>query len=166
MSTDILKRAVSLAVLCLVQVLVLNQMHLFDCATPLLYVYMAILFPVGYPRWAVLLWCFALGLVIDTFSNTPGVASASMTLVGAIQPYVLGAFVQRDAAPDMAPSMRSIGVGKYISYVLILVVVYCLCFFSLEAFSFFNWMHWLECIGGSAVFTMLFIFTIESVRRK
>ena len=48
-------------------------------------------------RWAILLWCFTIGLVIDAFSNTPGVASASMTLIGALQPVLLELFLPRDA---------------------------------------------------------------------
>ena len=83
MVTDILKRTLMLIVFCLVQVMVLNRIHVFNCATPLLYVYFAIMFPRSYPKWAIMLWCFALGVVIDAFSNTPGVASASMTLVAA-----------------------------------------------------------------------------------
>ncbi len=89
MATDILRRIILFIVLCLVQGLVLNHINLLGCATPLLYVYMALTFPRGYPRWAELLWCFFLGLSVDTFTNTPGVAAASMTLVGVLQPYIL-----------------------------------------------------------------------------
>ncbi len=166
MPIDELKRAALFVVLCLVQVLMLNQMHLFNCATPLLYVYLALVFPLNYPRWAALLWCFMLGLVVDTFSNTPGVASASMTLLGLTQPYILQLFVSRDAPEGLTPSMVTMGVGKYVSLVVSLVLLYCLCFFSLEVFNFFNWMHWLECVGGSAVLTSLLVLTLESVRRK
>ncbi len=166
MSTDILKRAAMFVVLCLVQVLVLNQMHLFGCATPLLYVYMALVFPLSCPRWAILLWCFMLGLVIDAFSNTPGLASASMTLVGLVQPYLLRLFVPRDASEDIVPSMATIGIGKYLNYAFLLVLLHCLCIFLLEAFSFFNWSHWLECVGGSTAITFLLVVTLESVRRK
>ncbi len=166
MSTDIIKRAATFVALCLVQVLVLNQMHLFGCATPLLYVYMALLFPLDSQRWAVMLWCFMLGLVIDVFSNTPGLASASMTLVGLVQPYLLRLFVPRDAPEGIAPSMATIGTDKYLCYAFLLVLLHCLCIFSLEAFSFFNWIHWLECVGGSTAITFLLVVILESVRRK
>ena len=56
----------------------------------------------NFPKWGILLWCFALGLCVDIFSNTPGVAAAAMTLTAAIQPYVLNLFTQRDTAGSTA----------------------------------------------------------------
>ena len=83
---------------------------------PLLYVYFALLFPYNYPRWAVLVWCFLMGLVMDVFSNTPGVAAASMTLIGLLQPIFFGAFVQHDNQEEVKPHLRSMGFTAYFSY--------------------------------------------------
>ena len=55
----------------LVQVLVCNNIHLFDYAMPMIYVYFLMMFRRDYPRWGILLWCFALGITLDAFSNTP-----------------------------------------------------------------------------------------------
>ena len=97
MNIDFLKRLLLFVVLLLVQVLVLNHIHLFDYATPLLYIYFVISFNRNYPKWAILVWSFLLGLSIDIFANTPGVAASSMTLLGLLQPYVLELFMQRDS---------------------------------------------------------------------
>ena len=98
MAIDTLRRLTLLCVLCLAQALVLNHIQLFGCATPLLYVYLVLAFPLGYPKWALLLWSFAMGMAVDMFSNTPGCAAASLTLVGAAQPYFFALFVPADAA--------------------------------------------------------------------
>lgn len=166
MSIDIFKQAGFFIVLCMAQVLVLNHIHLFDCATPLLYVYMVIVFPLNYPKWAVLLWSFALGLTIDTFSNTPGMASASLTLVGMVQSCYAALFVPRDSPSDLRLSFKTIGNTKYVFYVTTLVLLHCLLFFTLEAFNFFNWAQWIWSIVGSTLLTTILILTIESVRRK
>lgn len=166
MTIDLLKRTASFVVLCLVQALVLNRIHLFDCATPLLYVYMVLTFPHDYPKWAVMLWGFVLGVAVDSFSNTPGMTSASLTLVGAVQPYFFNLFVQRDAPDDIAPSVASMGVAKFTFYATVLVLLHCLVFFTLEMFSFFNWMQWLKCVAGSTLITMVLVLTIEKVRRQ
>ena len=166
MVTDTIRRLLICCLLCLAQALVFNQIRLLNCATPLLYVYFALTFPVGYPKWARLLWCFALGLSADTFTNTPGVAAASMTLLGAVQPYFFALFVQRDAPEDLRPSVASIGRRKLSFYVSALVVLYCLVFFLLEMFSFFHWLRWLECAGGSALLTIVLVLAIESVRKR
>ena len=112
MAIDILRRLLTLVVFCLIQALVLNQIHLFDCATPLLYVYFVIMFPRNYPKWGVLLWSFAMGLCIDMFSNTPGMASASLTLIGALQPYLLELFLPRDAEENIKSSVEIITLGS------------------------------------------------------
>lgn len=62
MNIDFFKRLLLFLVLLLAQVLVLNHIHLFDCATPLIYVYFVISFQRGYPRWAILVYSFLLGL--------------------------------------------------------------------------------------------------------
>lgn len=164
MSIDLLKRVGLFLVYVLVQAMVLGRIHLFGFATPLLYVYFVVKFPRNYPKWGILLWCFTLGLSIDTFSNTPGVAAGALTLLGAIQPYLFELFVPRDSVDDMVPAIRTIGVGKFVYYAVIMVVIYCLIFFSLETFSYFNVVEWLKCVGGSALFTLALILTFESVR--
>ncbi len=166
MSADIFKRAGMFVAFALAQVLVLGHIHLFGYATPLLYVYFVLLFPRNYPKWGVLLWSFGLGLVVDIFFNTPGVAAASMTLLGAIQPYYFEMYVSRDAAENMQPSMQNIGWMKYFYYSLVMVMIYCLVFFTLDAFTFYNWVVWLKSVLGSAALTMLMILTFETVQDK
>ena len=166
MSVEFLKRLGWFAVLCVAQVLILNHIHLFDIAIPLLYVYFTITFRRGTPKWMILLWSFALGLAIDVFSNTPGLASGSMTLIAVIQPYLLELFVPRDSAENLETSLATLGVGKYLTFCAIILVVYCLVFFALEAFSFYNWLHWLACAGASSLLTFVLMMAIESVRRK
>ena len=166
MPIDFLKRLGLFFVFVLAQTMVLGRIHLFGYATPLLYVYFVAMFNRNYPKWAVLLWSFAMGLTIDIFSNTPGVAAASLTLIGAIQPYFLEPFIPRDSVDDLRPSIRTIGMVKYVYYITVLVVLYCIVFFSLEAFNFFNWMDLLKSVGGSAVITLVLILTFESVSGK
>jgi len=162
---NILIRTTIFAALCLAQVLVLNHIHLWNCMFPLLNVYFALMFSRNSPKWAILLWCFALGLCVDIFSNTPGVAAAAMTLVGAIQPYVLSLFIQRDSQDDIHPSIYTLGLAHYLCYTLIAVLAYCAVFFALEAFSFFNWRQWLLNTGGSTALTTILILAIDNLRK-
>ena len=166
MTTDFFKRMGLFVLFCLVQALVLNHIHLLGYATPLLYVDFVLSFKRTYPKWAILVWCFALGISIDTFSNTPGVAAGAMTLVGALQPYILEPFVPRDSAEDLTPSFHTLGITKYMTYAFVLVFIYTLAFFALEAFSFFNWQQWLFTTGGSILLTYVLILVIENLSRK
>lgn len=166
MSVDFLKRLGLFVVFVLAQTMVLGHIHLFGYATPLVYVYFVSMFPRSYPKWSILLWSFVMGLTIDIFSNTPGVAAASLTLLGVVQPYLFELFAPRDSFDDLRPSIKTIGMMKYLYYIIILVVLYCLVFFTLETFSFFDLVEWLQCIGGSAVITLVLILTFESVASR
>jgi len=165
-SVDIFKRLGWFVVLCTAQVMVLNRIHLFGIAVPLLYVYFPITFRRGTPKWAALLWCFAMGLAIDVFSNTPGLAAGTLTLIGLIQPYLLELFVPRDSTGDMEVSAASLGLSKFMVMASALVLLFSLLFFALEAFSLFEWTNWLACAGSSGLLTMMLILAIESVRGK
>lgn len=165
MSIDIIKRILLLTILVLAQVLVLNNIHLLGCATPLLYVYLELRINRFCPQWANLLWGFVIGLCVDIFSNTPGLAAASMTLMSLLQPYVLNIFVAHDNQDDLKPSFRTLGPVKYISYTSILVFIFCITFFTLETFNFFNWLQWIYNIVGSTIITVLLVLVVENVRR-
>ena len=166
MNIESLREALIFVVLLLVQVLVFNHVHLFNCATPLLYIYVALLFPRNTPRWVAVISCFVMGFLVDIFSNTPGVSMASLTFLGLIQPLVLKLFLQHDSADDMKPSMRTLGIGRFVYYTLVLVVVECLLFCTLETFNFVNWIQWLESIVGSSIITIILILTLANFRSR
>lgn len=166
MTTDSLKRIALFLVFVLAQSLVLGGIHLFNCATPLLYVYFVMMFPRNYPKWALLLWSFTMGLLIDVLFNTPGLAAASLTLIAAIQPYLLEAFTTQDSAENLEPTLKTLGWEKYTVYAVMTVLIFCVVIYSLEMFSFFNLLHWAMCVIGSTLITLVFIFTFEITRSK
>jgi rod shape-determining protein MreD len=164
MTIDSARRLLVFVVLCLAQVLVLGNIHLFDYATPLLFVYFVIIFPRNYPKWGALLWSFALGFCLDMFANTPGVTAASLTFAGMLQPHLIELFLPREASEDIKSSAKALGVWNFVCLATVITVVFCLLFFALESFSFFNWMYWLQCAGASAALTLLLIFALETIR--
>ena len=165
MSIDLLRRIGLMVIFTLVQVLILNHIHLFNVATPLVYVYFVLLFPRNHQRWLSIILSFFLGLILDSFSNTPGETAFALTLTAFIQPYVLDLYLDRDDSNDFTPSMANMGFVKYATYVLLLTFVFSFTLFSLEAFSFFNWLQWLLCILGSWIVTCIIIIAIDSVRK-
>ena len=166
MALDLLHRLVMFLILLAAQVLILNHVHLLDVAMPLLYIYFAITFRRGFPRWIILLSCFFMGLIVDMFSNTPGLAAGTMTLVGFIQPYLVERTAPRDSAEDMEISAATLGYSGFAFLGGVITAIYCLVFFTLEAFSFFEWFVWLERIIASSILTWILIMAIESVRSK
>lgn len=166
MTIDTLKRLLMFAVLCIVQVLVLNQIRLFGYACPLLYLYMVTTFPCTYPKWGVLLWAFALGFVIDLFSNTPGVAAASLTAVAAVQPYFLRLFISNEMIDDVTPTLHDMGPLKYSFYIVVMAMLYCTFFFLFESFRLFDVMELIYSVLGSTLLTVVLILAIENMQKK
>lgn len=166
MTSKTLKSILWYVLLLLAQVLVLNHIHLFQCATPLLYIYMVIGIRRNFPKWLSLTAAFITGLIVDIFANTPGVAAASMTFIALIQPYLLLLFMNRESPEDLKPTLRTLGFAHFIYFALPLILIFSLLFFTLETFNFFNWLRWLECIGGSTLLTLILILAIENIRKN
>ena len=89
-----------------------------------------------------------------------------MLFRSAVQPYLLELFVPRDSAENLEVSVSTLGISKFMIFSAILLVVYCLVFFALEAFSFYDWEYWLACAGASSLLTFALMMAIESVRAK
>ncbi|MBE6270324.1 MAG: rod shape-determining protein MreD [Prevotella ruminicola] len=166
MKIELINRLVMFVTLFLVQVLILNHVHLLGVGTPLLYVYFVITFRRNSPKWLVLVSCFLLGLLIDIFSNTPGLAACVMTLVALAQTYLIELVVPRDSADDLEASTKALGFSKFVTLSTLLTLLYCLVFFALEAFNFFDVLLWLARSAVSSVLTIVLILAIESVRSR
>ena len=82
MINNLLRGFIYFVVFVLIQVLILNNIHFLRIATPFLYLYFIIKMPVGSSRTQVVFFSFIAGVVIDTFSNTPGMHAAACTLAG------------------------------------------------------------------------------------
>ena len=165
MTIDTLKRLLLFVLFSLAQALVCNRIQLFHCAMPLPYIYFVIMFPRNHPKWSILLWSFALGVTIDMFSNTPGVASSSLTLAGALQPYLLELFIPRDADENIKVSARTLGWSKFSTFTTLMVFAFCFTFFTIEAFNFYNWLQWLQYVLGSMLLTLVLILSLETIRK-
>ena len=159
-----IERLVMFVVLLLVQVLVLNHIHLYQLAIPLPYIFFVITFQQNTPRWLMLTSSFLLGLLLDIFTNTPGLAAGSLTLMAMLQPYLLDRMVPRDAADSLPISSATLGFGKFLTFSAIMTSIFCLIFFALEAFSFFDWQQWLLRTLCSSVLTLLLIVSVEKIR--
>ncbi len=162
---DLFKRTVTFIIFVLAQVVIFSRIHLFGVAIPLLFVYFILQIPLNYPRWGAIVWGFLMGVVIDIFTNTPGVASASLTIMGLIQPYLLYAFYPKDANDRRNPSVKSMPVLNYVIYASLAVLIFCLLFFTFESFNLFNFVDWVLRVVTSWFVTVVLILVFENFKR-
>ena len=99
--------------LVLLQVLILNNVHIAGYATPFLYIYLILKFESDTPRNALMLWAFFLGLAVDVFSDTPGMNAAATVLLAFSRPTFLRLFVPRDTLDTLVPAIRTTWLVAY-----------------------------------------------------
>lgn len=146
----------------LLQALFFGRIHLFDVATPLVYTWMVLHMHRGMNKVLSMVLSFILGLSVDAFSNTPGQASTTMTLIACLQPYVLELFLRREDAPNFQPTLRALGFTRYFAYALILLAIYCIIYYMLSFLSgTMDWQEWLITTGASLLLTLAIILVIE-----
>ncbi len=146
------------------QVLVFDYIHLWGYATPILGVMVVVYSPLSDNRLANMTMSFLAGLVMDMFTNTPGVAAASMTLASFIQHPLLEAMVAKDADESMLPSWHTMGMASYSAYLAIMLAVYHMAYFVLEVFSFLNPRDLFISMGCSYVLSYILAMSFELFR--
>jgi len=148
------------------QVLVLNHLQLMGYGTPLIFVVILLYMPMGTLKAGVLLWGFCTGILVDIFTNTPGVASGAMTFAALIQPPLLKLLAPRDAAEDITPTMQNLGKWNYVRYMIIIFLVHHLVYFGLECFSLYHIADAALLMVASWGSSVLLALLLESFRKK
>ena len=146
------------------QVLVFDYIHLWGYATPLLGVMVVVYSPLSDNRVTNLVMSFMAGIVMDMFTNSPGVAAASMTLASFVQHPLLEMMVPKDSDENMLPSWHTMGMSSYSAYLAIMLAVYHVAYFVLEVFSFINPVDMIISIVSSYVLSFILAMSFELFR--
>lgn len=150
-----------------VQLLILNHLHLFGYATPLIIGYMIICMETGVSRMSHLWWGFSMGMLFDIFSNTMGMGAASLTLVAMMKPYVLKLFMPRDIVESFKPTIENLGLSRYIWYTMSCMAMLHCCFYFLEAFTLSDLLLTIGAmIGGTLLATTISVCIEYIVHNK
>ena len=148
------------------QVLVLNHLQLMGYGTPLIYVVLLLYMPMGAMKTGVLLWGFCTGMLVDMFTNTPGVASGAMTFTALIQPPLLKIMAPREAPEDITPNMQNMGTWNYVRYMMIIFLMHHLIYFALECFSIYHITDAALLMAASWSSSILLALLLETFRKK
>lgn len=152
--------------LVLLQVLILNNVHIAGYATPFLYIYLILKFESDTPRNALMLWAFFLGLAVDVFSDTPGMNAAATVLLAFLRPTFLRLFVPRDTLDTLVPAIRTMGILPFLKYLVVSVLIHHGLLLTLEFFSFDHIGTLLLRIAASTLLTVTCIMAVEGIRKK
>lgn len=163
MVISIVKRFLAFVLIMLAQVFVLNKITVMGYATPMVFIFSLLLFRKGTPRGVLLVSGFLLGLVFDIFTNTPGVGSASCTLLAMVQPVLLNLFVPRDCPENLEPSIKQQGLAKFSVYLLLATFLFYVCYYLLLAFSLIHWQDLFINIIGGTLFSYILMMGLNAI---
>lgn len=124
-------------VLVISQVTIFNNVGIGGYANPSVYLLFILLLPLDIKGWVLLLYAFILGLVIDMFSNTPGLHTASTLMLAFMRPWVVELISGRsDFDPGTIPLFSVRGQRWMFTYIFLLILVHHVLLFFLEVFHF------------------------------
>ena len=105
-----------------------------------------------------------MGLAVDIFSNTPGVAAASMTFAAFVQPSVMNALELKEGIEGTTQGFRTMGRWAYVRYAALVISLHHLVYFVLEYFSYFSVWALLCSFVSSWALTLITCVAFESLR--
>ncbi len=162
----LLQNTIRLALLLLVQILVMNNIHFLGFVNPYIYVLAILLWPARLDRKLAMTLALVIGLILDTFNNTPGVHTSASVLVAYLRKPFINAIVDLEEGANPTPSLRSFGISKFIKYILILVFIHHFTLFMLEVFSFDNFGITLLRTIVNTLITIIILLGIQSFTKE
>ncbi|MBC7383488.1 MAG: rod shape-determining protein MreD [Bacteroidia bacterium] len=142
----------------LFQLLVINNIELSTYINPYIYIVFILTLPVDMKPWLVVLISFFTGMVMDTFSSTPGLHMASCVFMGYVRIFYLRfATSKEDFSGSIKPTVSRKGVVWFLVYATMLTFLHHLVLFYLEIYGFNEFFRTLTRIIFSTVFSVLLI---------
>lgn len=146
------------------QAVIFDNLVLFNSAVALVFIYLIIELPMTLSTNAVLSVSFLLGLSVDIFQDTPGLNALTCTVIGFLRRPVFYLYVPNDEDfSSRRLCINTLGAATYLKYMLTLVILYCLIYFTVEAINYFDFKRLLFRIFSSAIYTIVVLYAIDSL---
>jgi len=147
------------------QIIILNNIFLFDIATPYLYILPIILLPLNINRQLFFLISFIIGISIDFFEGTGGIFAASTLVIAYLRPFFLRISFGL-AYEQMTIKFHEESFLQKLSYASLMVLTHHTTLYTLEAFSLNNLIMILEKTLYSGIFNVILIMLIFNLLAK
>lgn len=162
MNNDIIKFSILFMLCVLTQALIFNHIVLFQVAIPLIFIYFIVRLPIDLKLSWVFTLSFFLGLLVDIFSDTPGVNALSCTILASIRRPIYYAYVAKDDVTSrLVPCVSSLGILDYAKYLLTFILIYCFLAFTIEYFSFADVKGIVILTSASTLFTFILLLAVD-----
>jgi len=140
------------------QVLILNNILLFNYVNPYLYIAFIFTYPFKKNRFPILTLSFLLGLFVDFFSNSGGIHAFSSLFIAFIRIYLFKFIFQKSVDDFDFFILNKEAFGKIFNFTVILTTLHHFLLFSLINFSFYNFQKTIINTILSSVLTLTLYF--------
>ena len=161
--SDLVRNIIRFAFFILIQVCLLNKLHLHQYIIPYIYYLFILWLPFSISRFSLLIIGFLTGLTLDYFSMQIGVHAAACTLIAYIRPFVIQVLAPKDSSEFnyREPSPRAMGWTPYLVYALILTIFHHFYMMLLQYLQFGDFMDFVIKVISTTGISMLLIITTE-----
>lgn len=162
--SSLIKYIIRFALFILVQVFVLDRIHLHQMITPYIYFLFLIWLPFNMGRTQQMLIAFLLGFTLDSFHHQPGFHSAACVLIAYVRPFLINILIPQEGADTNynEPSFTSMGgILPYMVFISVITFIHHAWLFFLEAWQFGNIWYFLVKTLLSTVLSLLLIIITE-----
>lgn len=161
--SSLIKNIIRFIFFILVQVFVLDRIHLHQMITPYVYFLFILWLPFRIQRTLLMILAFILGFTLDSFRHQPGFHAAACVLIAYVRPFLINMLIPQEGAETNyeEPSITSMGgLLPYAIYIGFFAFLHNAWLFMLEAWQFGNiWYFLVKTVLGTAVCLLLVIIT-------
>lgn len=146
-------------ILLIVQIIVFNNVNFLSYISPYPYILFIVLYPVNANKSGLLIASFALGIVMDVFSNSGGFHTAACIILAYYRPYLFR-FSFGLSYEYQTIKLNDVLTPERFSFIVLSVLLHHLILFTLEAFKLTLLLDILLRTLLSSVFTILLAILI------
>ncbi|WP_258102710.1 rod shape-determining protein MreD [Marinoscillum sp. MHG1-6] len=154
-----IRQVIHLFVFLILQIPLINKFILFDKAFGFFYLGFILFLPVGLNRNLTMIIGFLSGLVIDVFSNTPGIHAAATVLITFVKDYWYSFAIGEDEEPNL--SWNDLKGWGSVKFLLPLITLHHTIIFVLENNGFTEFVILMNKILLSSAYTFITVFSLS-----
>jgi len=162
MTRDLISYFIRFSLLIIVQIFLLNNVQFSGLLNPYLYVYFLIVLPVDFSPNIGLLVAFAMGIIIDMFSQTMGMHTISAVFLAYARPYILRYMAPRDGYEfSRNVSIKQMGWLWFLTFSGLMVFLHHFVLFFIESFRMSGLGYTMLKAVGSSLLTLTLIIIVQ-----
>jgi len=168
--SSLVKNIIRFMLFILIQVFVLDRIHLHQMVTPYLYFLFILWLPFKLQRSWLMIFAFLLGFTLDSFRHQPGFHAAACVLIAYLRPFLINLLIPQEGFETNyeEPSISSMGgILPYTIYIGVFAFMHNAWLFLLEAWQFGNiWYFLVKTVLSTLISFLLIIITDMIFVRK